>query len=78
MIRDINTNQKVSVYLDNDCSIGISRDDAGKPEPYWEVCNINKARDVVRCLFSEGNAKLLEVIKQEIEGDDLPEWKIAF
>lgn len=71
VIRDIVTNNKVSVFLDNDCSLGVVQDSENKPIPYWEVYRTEGEgrRDPVRCFFSEGNAKLLEVIFTELNGE---------
>jgi len=71
LVRDIVTNNKVSVYLDNDCSLGVVQDSENKPIPYWEVYRtVGKGRrDPARCLFSEGNTRLLEVIFTELNGE---------
>jgi hypothetical protein len=71
LVRDIATNNKVSVYLDNDCSLSVVQDSEGKPIPYWEVYRtVGKGRrDPVKCLFSEGTTRLLEVIFTELNGE---------
>jgi hypothetical protein len=71
LVRDIVTNNKVSVYLDNDCSLGAVQDLENKPIPYWEVYRTagKGRRDPARCLFSEGNTRLLEVIFTELNGE---------
>jgi hypothetical protein len=64
-IRDIVSNNKVSVYLDLKQALGAC------PQPYWEVYRVEGQgrRDPARCLASEGTTRLLEVIFTELNGE---------
>lgn len=58
------TQDRVSVYLDRDCSLGYMTDENDKPIPYWEIYPVEG--DTHRCYLNETD----ELVRVVVEACD--------